>query len=250
MSKNEIIDAYRHAKNRLLLLDYDGVLAPIMPLPEQAAPSKKTRHILEELTNDPHTTCVVISGRPRETLDEWLGDLCLSFAAEHGLWRREYGSEWGLTCRVPTEWKHDVEGTMHRYEALLPGSFVEEKYAGVAFHYRNAALQENSGTVQALIADLQPAATRFKLTILNGKKVVEAIPQAVNKGMASKFWLDAKKWDFILGVGDDETDEALFDVLPSEAYSVKVGEGVTLAKTRITSQGEFMSLLESLAQVE
>src|SRR5438128_2988726 len=111
MSKNEIIDAYRHAKNRLLLLDYDGVLAPIMPLPEQAAPSKKTRHILEELTNDPHTTCVVISGRPRETLDEWLGDLCLSFAAEHGLWRREYGSEWGLTCRVPTEWKHDVEGT-------------------------------------------------------------------------------------------------------------------------------------------
>src|SRR5438132_6903173 len=89
METAKIVDAYKHATKRLLLLDYDGVLAPIVPLPEQAMPSKKMFALLEKLTADTRNTCVVVSGRDHETLDEWLGNLPLAFAAEHGLWRRD-----------------------------------------------------------------------------------------------------------------------------------------------------------------
>jgi len=248
MDKNEIIEAYRQAAERLLLLDYDGVLAPIMPLPEQAAPSEKTCQLLKRLANDERTTCVVVSGRPRETLEQWLGDLPLAFAAEHGLWRRELRSTWEFARPVSTGWKQAIKEVMQGYERSLQGSFIEEKYAGLALHYRKVTAKDTPDMIRLLLRDLEPLATQLKLTVLNGKKVVEVIPEGIDKGEAAKFWLGAKKWDFILGAGDDETDEALFKQLPPAAYSIKVGKGITQAKERIESQSEFMLLLESLAE--
>lgn len=248
MDKNEIIEAYRHAKNRLLLLDYDGVLAPIMPLPEQAAPSKKTYQLLKELAEDGRNTCVVISGRPHDTLEEWLGSLPLAFAAEHGLWRRELRSSWEFARSVSTDWKPAVKEVMQRYEHTMSGSFIEEKYAGLALHYRNVTLKDTSSMINLLLRDLEPLAAQLKLTILNGKKVVEVIPDGIDKGTAAKFWLGAKKWDFILGAGDDETDEALFKQLPPTAYSIKIGKGITHAKGRIELQSDFMRLLAAFAE--
>ena len=248
MDKNGIIEAYSRATERLLLLDYDGVLAPIMPLPEQAAPSEKTYELLKELAADQHNTCVVISGRPRETLEQWLGDLPLAFAAEHGLWRREHRSAWEFARSVSTDWKQAIKEVMQHYERTLKGSFIEEKYAGLALHYRNVAAKDASDTIRLLLRDLEPFAAQLRLTVLNGKKVVEVIPDGVDKGEAAKFWLSAKKWDFILGAGDDETDEALFKQLPATAYSIKVGKGITQAKERIESQSEFMLLLGAFAE--
>lgn len=248
MDKNEIIEAYRHAKNRLLLLDYDGVLVPIMPLPEQAVPSKKTYQLLKELADDGRNTCVVISGRPHDTLEEWLGGLPLAFAAEHGLWRQELRSNWEFSRSVSIGWKQTIKEVMRGYEHAMPGSFIEEKYAGLAFHYRNVTLKNVPGIIHLLLRDLEPFAAQLKLTVLNGKKVVEVIPDGINKGEAAKFWLGAKKWDFILGAGDDETDEALFKQLPPTAYSIKIGKGVTTAKGRIESQSDFMLLLTAFAE--
>jgi len=49
-----------------------------------------------------------------------------------------------------------------------------------------------------------------------------------------------------LAAGDDVTDESLFQSVPAEAWSVKVGDGATAARTRVASQPEFIRLLESL----
>lgn len=248
MNKSDVTEAYRRAKTRLILLDYDGVLAPIVPLPEQAAPSKKIRRLLEELAGDTRNTCVVVSGRHRETLEEWLGDLPLSFAAEHGLWRRSPHSEWDFALTVRTEWKQAVREIMRRYEVLMAGSFIEEKYAGVGIHYRNV-VEDTSNLIESLLRDLQPVAASLELKVLDGKKVVEVIPAGVDKGTAAGFWLNAKKWDFILGAGDDVTDEALFKALPAAAYSIKVGDGITHARMRVSSQSEFVVFLETLTRM-
>ena len=62
----------------------------------------------------------------------------------------------------------------------------------------------------------------MNLGILDGNKVLEVKDAFVNKGIAASEWLRGETYDFIFAVGDDHTDEDLFDVLPEKAYSVKV----------------------------
>lgn len=169
MNKIKAVSAYRGAKKRLLLLDCDGVLASIVSLPELAAPSAHVLDVLTRLAGDPSTTCVVISGRPHGTLDEWLGGLPLDFAAEHGLWRKVRDEEWEMTADVSKVWKSTIRACMTVYERQLPGSFIEEKHASVGLHYRNVDLGLLGG-LPALKDELQQLAGRFNLRILDGKK--------------------------------------------------------------------------------
>jgi trehalose 6-phosphate synthase/phosphatase len=68
----------------------------------------------------------------------------------------------------------------------------------------------------------------------------------VNKGRAVARWLGRKQWDFILAIGDDWTDEDMFDVLPDSAYSKKVGLSASKARFNIDSQDDVRGLLKEL----
>ena len=70
----------------------------------------------------------------------------------------------------------------------------------------------------------------------------------INKGRAAQNWLCNKSWDFILAIGDDRTDEDLFDILPCEAFSIKVGFGSSKARCNIFSQKDVLTLLSSLIE--
>lgn len=248
MEKSQLADAYRRAESRLLLLDYDGVLAPITRLPEEAYPRPETLTLLEKLAADARNTCVIISGRHHQILDDWLGRLPLDFAAEHGAQRRLADGAWEMTKALPNDsWKAHVQAVMQPYAETLGGAFTEEKPAAVGLHYRAVADQSKAVTeMDKLCTELEPLARRYSLRVLHGKKVVEVVPAVVDKGSAAKFWLDQKQWPFILAAGDDVTDELLFEAVPPGAWSVKVGDGPTAARQRVATQPEFIELLESL----
>lgn len=248
MNKSQLANDYHHADSRLLLLDYDGVLAPITRLPEQAFPTAEVLDLLEKLAADTRNTCVVISGRHHSTLEDWLGKLPLDLAAEHGAQRKQAGGQWEMAVAVASlAWKNEVRKVLQPYAAELDGAFTEEKPAAVGLHYRAVSDQRRAAAaMDRLVRELEPLAERYSLRILHGKKVVEVIPGNVDKGSAARFWLDKKQWPFILAAGDDVTDEMLFQAVPAEAWSVKVGDGATAARTRVASQPEFIRLLESL----
>jgi trehalose 6-phosphate synthase/phosphatase len=84
------------------------------------------------------------------------------------------------------------------------------------------------------------------LQVLHGKKVVEVKPLAINKGKAALEFMKIKKWDFILALGDDWTDEDMFKALPPLAYSIKVGFGTTRAQLYIESPQECRVLLKKM----
>ncbi len=245
MAITQIISAYQHASKRLLLLDYDGVLVPIAPTPEQAAPTQATYDILQKLTSDPRNTCVVISGRAHETLEEWLGGLPIALVAEHGLWRKQPKGQWESTVDITTGWKHTIRTIMERYQVTMLGSRIEEKSAGLAFHYR-AVTGDGEAAALQLIRELQTPIEELSLSLIHGKKVVEIIPGGITKGVAARYWLDSTDWDFILGAGDDTTDETLFKVMPDSTYSVKVGNPPTAARFSVQTQVEFIDLLNAL----
>jgi trehalose 6-phosphate synthase/phosphatase len=49
-----------------------------------------------------------------------------------------------------------------------------------------------------------------------------------------------------MAIGDDRTDEDMFEVLPENAYSLKVGSSSSLARFNMKSQGDVPLLLEEL----
>lgn len=241
MDSGQIIQAYRKANRRLFLLDYDGVLTPIVQRPELAKPDDEIRKLLRALGDDRRNKCVIISGRKHEELEQWLGDLPVSFVAEHGLWQKT-GPKWSLTSIIDTGWKDSIRTVMQEYAARLPGALIEEKYAALVFHYREVDSRQAEPAIKQLGRELR-ATMGQDLSLLEGKKVIEVLVKGVDKGQAAEQWLRRDDWDFVMAAGDDVTDENMFKVLPAEAHSFKVGAGATAARYAIKSQPVFISFL-------
>ena len=88
------------------------------------------------------------------------------------------------------------------------------------------------------------------LEILEGNKVIEVKNSGINKGKAASQKILGGNYDFILGIGDDWTDEYLFQELPRIAYTVKVGIINTMAKYNVDSFNDVRELLRKLAEIK
>ena len=82
------------------------------------------------------------------------------------------------------------------------------------------------------------------LSILGGNKVIEIKSSSVNKGRAASRLLTANNYDFIFCIGDDWTDEYMFQELPETAYTVKVGFVKTAAKYYVKNTEEVHDVLK------
>jgi trehalose 6-phosphate synthase/phosphatase len=242
-----MLQQYRSAASRALLLDYDGTLVPFATEPKAARPDAELIELLTGLGADPANQVAIISGRPRHTLEEWFGALPLSLIAEHGAWLRQRGGEWRLLKSMTAEWKERVRPILQLYVDRLPGAMLEEKDFSLAWHYRNADPDQASLRVKELVDDLAGFTRNIDVQVFEGNKVVELRNSGVNKGTAGLEWLAGHTPEFILGIGDDWTDEDLFRSLPPNAFSVRVGMANTAARFYLGSHTAVRRILRELA---
>ena len=97
--------------------------------------------------------------------------------------------------------------------------------------------------IRELTDELITQTANLNLQILEGSKVVEVKNSGINKGRAALRWIAKEEWGFILAIGDDRTDEDMFEVAPDIAYSLKVGLSSSLARFNLKSHGDVLSLL-------
>lgn len=76
---------YNHAKQRLILLDYDGTLTALKPRPEDAQPTPELISILQQLASDPANHIVINSGRDHFTLENGLAPFLFLWLPNMGL---------------------------------------------------------------------------------------------------------------------------------------------------------------------
>ena len=245
----EVLERARAARSLLLLLDYDGTLVSFTGRPDAARPDTELLGLLGQLAGRSGTEVHLVSGRSRDQLAEWLGDLPVALHAEHGLWSRSAGSE---------QWKrHEAGGTapydqlatmMGRYSEATPGTVVERKSAGVAWHYRMA--DEALGELQAerLASEMDALADEHGLDVLRGDKVIEVRPTGVHKGViVADVLRQATPGTLILALGDDRTDEDLFSALPPGSIAVHVGPRESVAPVRLPDVATARAFLRDLA---
>jgi len=242
--------AYANAERRLLLLDYDGVLAPFANRPEEAVPSKDLLRLLGQLAKNPNTTVVVISGRDKASLAEWFAGVPVELVAEHGIFTKAHGRKnWRITPNTAQpDWQSAVLPVLEKYSAKTPGSFIEKKAASLVWHYRNAESYYAQKYLVVLRRVLKPYAKKYGIEFALGKKILEIRPAGVNKGTSAKAWFSDTNADFTLCIGDDYTDEDMFEALPPTAHTVKVGRGRTAAAYRLKNPAAVLNFLQQLAK--
>jgi trehalose 6-phosphate synthase/phosphatase len=227
-------------------LDYDGTLVPFVGRPEMAVPPEELLNTLKHLSDDPKTEIVLVSGRDRDTLLRWFGRLNIGLVAEHGVWIKEKNQDWQLTKALMNDWKPQILPILNTYVDRLPGSFVEEKEFSIVWHYREADPELASIRAKELVDDLVNFTANIDIQILQGSKVVEIRNAGVNKGSAAIHFLTKARYDFILAIGDDWTDEDLFKVLPNTAYSIRVGITPSYAKFNLRNVIEARKLIAEI----
>lgn len=239
-----IRQAYEKASKRILFFDYDGTLAPIVPDPSKAIVSEDVKKLILEIAK--RDTVIIVSGRDRFFLDNLFKDFPVHIIAEHGALIRTKGSDvWTLNPDYEENWKESIRPIMDLYAKRCPGAFVEEKETSLAWHYRTAdekeyALRRAQELLWQLKNYIQP---ELNLQVIDGNKVVEVKKTAFNKGTATRSFVEKGDYDFVLAIGDDTTDEDMFEILPDTAYTIKIGDDLSAARNHIKSQDEVFHFL-------
>jgi trehalose 6-phosphate phosphatase len=188
-----------------LFLDVDGVLAPIVPRPEDARVPEATRSELRRL-NERYALVACISGRTGADAQRVVGLPELTYVGNHGLELVPEAGEWRA-----------------RLGAFLAGthwSHVEDKGLTAALHYRGLASEDVARAELETIAESARSAgfvTRF------GRKVLEIVPPIrADKGTAVRTLLERHGLGIALASGDDTTDLDAFRALDGLKLAVRV----------------------------
>lgn len=188
-----------------MFLDVDGVLAPIVPRPEDARVPGETRDELRRL-NERYALVACISGRAGADAQRVVGVPELVYVGNHGL---ELDGE-------AIEWRSRLE----LFLADVDWPATENKGLTASLHYRNS---EDEDAARAALEDVKARAERAGLFARFGRKVLELLPPVdVHKGTAVEKLLSERKLRRALYAGDDTTDLDAFRALDGLDVSVRI----------------------------
>lgn len=246
---NEILAKYRAAEKRIIFLDYDGTLTGFHNDPQMAMPDEELYAIVENLVAEKNNTVVIISGRDKETLSKWFEKYDrLAFIAEHGVWHKNPQGEWGMSNQIEKDWMEIIEPLLQNFVDRTPRSFIEYKNYSLVWHYRHSDPDMGQQRAWELKEDLKNYIANLNLEIMDGDKVIEIKNAGINKGRAAHNKIGGQKFDFMLAIGDDWTDEYTFKALPDTATTIKVGTKSTSAKYYLNDVPDVRKLLAKLEE--
>ena len=213
-------------------LDVDGTLLEIAERPEGVRVDQAVRRLLDEVRAAAGGALALISGRTVADLDALFAPLVLPAAGQHGVERRDAA---GRTHRHAFD-----EAPLRRIAARLSefarerGLLFEDKGHALALHTRQAPQHAGSARaeMEGAMRELGP-----DFDVLAGKNVFELKPCGRDKGVAVEEYMAEPPFAgrTPVFIGDDVTDEFGFGVVNRLAgYSIKVGEGESIARWRIT----------------
>jgi trehalose 6-phosphate phosphatase len=188
-----------------LFLDFDGVLAPIVERPDDAAVPAETRAELERLAGR-YALVAVVSGRAGEDVVRRVGVGGVVGVGSHGL-----------------ELDPEAERWRPRIAAFADGAGwadTERKGLTVSFHFRTAP---DEAAARGELETLAERARADGLVARFGRKVLEVLPPLeANKGTAVRRLLEARGLTRALVAGDDTTDLDSFRAVDGIELAVRV----------------------------
>jgi trehalose 6-phosphate phosphatase len=220
-----------------ILLDVDGVLAPIVPRPEDAHVPDDVRRELRRLAGR-YGLLACVSGRAGADARSVVGVPELTYVGNHGLELEPGAGEWATRLGA--------------FLAEIDWPRTENKGLTAALHYRDLPDEDAARRELDAIAERARAAG---LIARYGRKVLELVPPLqANKGTAVRRLLEERGLERALYAGDDTTDLDAFAALEGLELGVRVAvasaEGPPELRDRadivLNGQPEVLGLLRRL----
>ncbi|XP_059656038.1 probable alpha,alpha-trehalose-phosphate synthase [UDP-forming] 10 isoform X2 [Cornus florida] len=263
LSIEHIVSAYKRTNRRAIFLDYDGTVVPQTSIVK--SPSPEVIAVLNALCDDPKNTVFIVSGRGRSSLNEWL-EPCerLGIAAEHGYFTRwSKTSDWESSPTTDLYWKEIVEPVMKLYTETTDGSNIETKECALVWHHQDADPDFGSCQAKELLDHLENVLANEPAVVRRGQHIVEVMPQGISKGLVAENVLstmvsDGNAPDFVMCIGDDRSDEDMFESIlsmvsglslpaPPQIFACTVGQKPSKAKYYLDDSADVVRLLRGLA---
>ena len=235
---------YMDTHYRLFLIDYDKTLNLIAEMPELDTFDENIEKILNNIATDSHNTIVIISGRSRDFIYKHFRNLNAILVAEHGYFIKYPCDEWITNIEINLFWKEKILPVLSDYVDRCNGSWIENKYASLVWHYGNADEEIALLRINELKDDLtEIMRNEPKLHVVEGDKLLEIKSILYDKGTVATQIIDKKNYDFIFAIGDDSTDKDLFKVIPESGFTIKIGSEPSNAKFNLRDQSKIVEVL-------
>jgi trehalose-phosphatase len=235
------------ATHRLLMLDYDGTLAPFHEVRDEALPWPRSLELLRAIAAGAHTTVAIVSGRPLDDLLRLLGPLDAERVGEHGWERRERGGDI-VREPLPAPLRRLLDAAEASARAEGWGERLERKRASLVLHVRDLPpAQARDAIARCERSWLEPAShPGLRLDLIDGGLELRA--RGHDKGSTVRRLL-SRQAPGTLGVfvGDDVSDEDAFAAVGGRGFGVRVGKrsSDSLARAWLPSYEDVPGFLEA-----
>ena len=236
----------RRAPSRVLLLDYDGTLAPFREERDRAVPYPEVREQVRRILMGGRTRLVVISGRAIETLRPLLGiEPPPELWGTHG-WERLLAGGAVERIELPSSVRDALDDARARLPLPEAAERVEVKPASLAVHVRGLGEEEGRRLMDAARDAWAPWVEGGTLEAHAFDGGLELRPPGRHKGSAVEDTLATEPRDAAAAyLGDDLTDEDAFEALRGRGLSVLVRDELrrTAADVWLRPPGDLLDFL-------
>lgn len=231
------------AARPILVFDFDGTLAPIVPDPQAARILLPVARALKTLSQ--RWPVAVVTGRAIFDVRDRLGFEPWAIVGSHG-------AEDPASPQAVDPARLDVvRGALTGELGLRmsqAGVQVEDKGHSMALHYRLA--RDRDMAHQAALTFAQSMGD--VVALFEGKMVVNLVlPDAPHKGDAVQSLMSRSGADCALFVGDDVNDEPVFKCAAPDWVTIKVGRDAhSAARYFLDSTGEMAVMLDYCVKLD
>lgn len=250
----KITTQIKNNPTKILMLDFDGTLTPIIQTPKEAKLPVETKNLLKQLCQKPNLYLAIISGRKLADIKKKIGLPNIIYGGNHGLegeiLHKRYSFPIPNKTLVILE---NIKKQLNKIADQFAGVFIENKGLTLSLHYRLARKQEIP-TIRSLFKiTLKPFTEDRLISVIPGKMVFDIRPlNDCNKGTFAKLLINkisekTKTTPVVFFIGDDITDEDVFKELEKK-ITVKVGRNSeSSAKYRLKDTRDVFKFLKWVA---
>lgn len=214
-------DGFAGGQRPLLLLDYDGTLAPFRVDRFTARPWAGVRELLGQIQRQGQARMAVITGRPAAEIAPMLAlESPLEVWGLHGA-ERLYSDGRRELEAAPAATQARLEELRARLRRDSLGGLFEDKANGVVMHWRGASRKKAEQIERRTRALFEPLARMEGLALLEFEAGLE-LRVGRNKGGAVDAILAEEGNGPVAYLGDDLSDEAAFRAVNRVGLSVLV----------------------------
>ncbi|MBI2040428.1 trehalose-phosphatase [Candidatus Microgenomates bacterium] len=251
---DKITAFFKKSPVKIIMLDFDGTLTPIVKSPKEAKLSIGTRHLLQKLCQKPNLYLAIVSGRELKDIKKKIGLPNIIYGGNHGLEGEILGEKYSFPIPQKTlAVLKDIREQLNKITNQFEGIFIEDKRLTFSLHYRLADKQQMPKVKLLLQETIKPYVKKGLISVVAGKMVFDIRPKVNwDKGSFAKLVTDqmytqTKIPPVIIYIADDTTDEDVFRRFNKE-ITIKVGKDQqSSAKYSLKNTKEVFKFLEWMA---